>query len=94
MSAINPREGLLVGIIRRQDYSNVQIVAGRTAMAADVGDKGTWHRSSYCTPGKNCVEVSHAGNGVIVRDSKSWRELSMLDRAQWAIFMAQCRSMP
>jgi hypothetical protein len=61
-------------------------------MAADVGDKRTWHRSSYCTPGKNCVEVGNARNGVVVRDSKSWLELRVLDRSHWVAFLAHCRS--
>lgn len=55
-------------------------------------DSRTWLRSSLCNPGKNCVEVGRADDGVIIRDSKSWTTLHALDDVQWAAFLAHCRA--
>ncbi len=84
------------------DYSNGRIIPastaslGGTAMAADVRDMTparTWLRSSLCTPGKNCVEISRTSTDVVIRDSKSKAVLSALGGVPWAAFLAHCQAM-
>jgi uncharacterized protein DUF397 len=65
-------------------------------MAADVRNTNPtrgWHRSSRCTPGKNCVEIGRARIGVVIRDSKSRSALRAIDDVPWAAFLAHCRAM-
>lgn len=64
-------------------------------MAADVRDTDasrSWLRSSFCTPGKNCVEVGREGGDVVIRDSKSSAALRPLDDVRWTVFLAHCRA--
>jgi uncharacterized protein DUF397 len=64
-------------------------------MAADVRDTSSnrfWLRSSHCTPKKNCVEVGHDDNGVIIRDSKSNTTLHPVDDVRWTAFLSHCRA--
>jgi hypothetical protein len=93
MSTVDPTNGVAPGLFRRQDYSNAPASLGGTAMAADVQDIDSWiwHRSSLCTPGKNCVEVGHTDAGVIIRDSKSETALHAVNNASWTAFLARCR---
>jgi len=48
-----------------------------------------WHKTSYSAPDKACLEVSHSGAAVAVRDSKNRAagSLAFPSRA-WARFLA------
>lgn len=47
-----------------------------------------WRRSSACA-NSGCVEVAHADNRVVVRDSKlADRPALIFDRDEWAAFVA------
>jgi hypothetical protein len=64
-------------------------------MAADVRDTDPiriWVRSSRCNPGKNCVEIGRADQGVVIRDSKSGTTLRTLEDTSWTAFLALCRA--
>jgi hypothetical protein len=48
-----------------------------------------WHKTSYSSPDKSCLEVSHSGAAVAVRDTKNRAagSLAFPPRA-WARFLA------
>jgi len=62
------------------------------ATVRDMSSTGTWLRSSRCNPELNCVEVTTARAGVIIRDSKDETALPPLDTTQWTAFLAYCRT--
>ena len=47
----------------------------------------TFHRSSFCSLG-DCVEVAHAADGVLVRDSKNPAQHLTFDADEWRAFIA------
>lgn len=60
--------------------------------AGNINFSGNWIRSSSCGPQHNCVELCHAAERVIIRDSKSGAAtLLLFDRDQWSAFVRSCR---
>jgi uncharacterized protein DUF397 len=55
----------------------------------DLGVSG-WHKASYSAPEKACLEVSHSGAAVAVRDTKNRAAGSLAFPARaWARFLAE-----
>jgi hypothetical protein len=55
----------------------------------DLGVSG-WHKASYSAPEKACLEVSHSGAAVAVRDTKNRAAGSLAFPAgAWARFLAE-----
>lgn len=53
------------------------------------GSTARWRRSSWCTPGSNCVEVQVEPEEVRVRDSKNAGSGRLaFARRQWVEFLA------
>lgn len=86
----------------RSDYSRARI--NRVCIAAHRGVINVddaiqnayaaekWIRSTHCTLGKNCVELSRGASAVAVRDSKNGASHLRFGTASWASFLDRCRA--
>lgn len=54
--------------------------------------EATWHRSTLCNTGGNCVEVKFENSRVVVRSSVRVEAEISLSEEEWAAFVGGIRS--